>query len=116
MQYAKSARNTDCDFVNTLPEADQSFIGMPCSLLHYWWLMWWLDHDYFLPSAIQHHHQLLLLALQLVILAMLGPGQSTAVNHVRYTDTMILRNDAVEVSLSVSTASSQLIPQTNKSE
>jgi nuclear pore complex protein Nup205 len=46
----------DCDFVNTLPEADQSFIGMPCSLLHYWWLMWWLDHDYFLPSAIQHHH------------------------------------------------------------
>jgi nuclear pore complex protein Nup205 len=26
----------DCDFLDTLPEADQSFIGMPCSLLHYW--------------------------------------------------------------------------------
>jgi nuclear pore complex protein Nup205 len=26
----------DCDFLDTLPEADQSFIGMPCGLLCYW--------------------------------------------------------------------------------
>ena len=26
----------DCDFLDTLPEADQSFIGMPCCLLRYW--------------------------------------------------------------------------------
>jgi nuclear pore complex protein Nup205 len=46
----------------------------------------WLDHDHFLPSAIQRYHQLLLPALQLVntILATLGPGHSIAVNHVRY--------------------------------
>jgi nuclear pore complex protein Nup205 len=44
-----------------------------------------LDHDHFLPSAIQRYHQLLLPALQLVntILATLGPGHSIAVNHVR---------------------------------
>jgi nuclear pore complex protein Nup205 len=29
----------DCDFLDTLPEADQSFIGMPCGLLCYWWLI-----------------------------------------------------------------------------
>jgi nuclear pore complex protein Nup205 len=48
--------------------------------------MWWLDHDHFLPSAIQRYHQLLLPALQLVntILATLGSGHSIAVNHVRY--------------------------------
>jgi nuclear pore complex protein Nup205 len=76
----------DCDFLDTLPEADQSFIGMLCSLLCYWWLIWWLDHNHFLPSAIQRYHQLLLPALQLVntILATLGSGHSIAVNHVRY--------------------------------
>ena len=26
----------DCDFLDTLPEADQSFVGMPCCLLRYW--------------------------------------------------------------------------------
>ena len=26
----------DCDFLDTLSEADQSFIGMPCCLLRYW--------------------------------------------------------------------------------
>jgi nuclear pore complex protein Nup205 len=29
----------DCDFLDTLPEADQSFIGMSCGLLCYWWLI-----------------------------------------------------------------------------
>jgi nuclear pore complex protein Nup205 len=44
----------------------------------------WLDHDHFLPSAIQRYHQLFLPALQLIdaILATLGPGHSFAVNQV----------------------------------
>jgi nuclear pore complex protein Nup205 len=76
----------DCDFLDTLPEVDQSFIGMPRSPLRYYSLIWWLDHDHFLPSAIQRYHQLLVPALQLVntILATLGSGHSFAVNHVRY--------------------------------
>jgi hypothetical protein len=47
-------------------------------------LMPWLDHDHFLPSAIQRYHQLFLPALQLIdaILATLGPGHSFAVNQV----------------------------------
>jgi nuclear pore complex protein Nup205 len=44
----------------------------------------WLDHDHFLPSAIQRYHQLFLPALQLIdaILATLGPGHLFAVNQV----------------------------------
>jgi nuclear pore complex protein Nup205 len=84
----------DCDFLDTLPEVDQSFI----------------DHNHFLPSAIQRYHQLFVPALQLVntILATLGSGHSFAVNHAleflsshRDTVTMILRNDTDEMSLSV---------------
>lgn len=30
----------DCDFLDTLPEADQSFIGMPCGLIRNWSLTW----------------------------------------------------------------------------
>ncbi|KAH9976638.1 nucleoporin Nup186/Nup192/Nup205 [Lactifluus volemus] len=77
----------DCDFLDTLPEVDQSFI----------------DHDHFLPSAIQRYHQLFLPALQLIdaILATLGPGIcSQSISH-RDTIVMILRNDADEISLSV---------------
>jgi nuclear pore complex protein Nup205 len=45
----------------------------------------WLDHDHFLPSAIQRYHQLFLPALQLIdaILATLGPGHLFAVNQVK---------------------------------
>ena len=74
----------DCDFLDTLPEVDQSFIGvLPC-LLHFCSLMCRLDHDHFLPSAIRRYHQLLMPALQLIdtILATLGSGHSFAVNQV----------------------------------
>ena len=46
----------DCDFLDTLPEVDQSFIGMrymPRSPLHCYSLIWWLDHDHSPPPAIQ---------------------------------------------------------------
>jgi nuclear pore complex protein Nup205 len=75
----------DCDFLDTLPEVDQSFIGMPSScLLYFSLLICWLDHDHFLPSAIQRYYQLLMPALQLIgtILATLGSGHSFAVNQV----------------------------------
>ncbi|KAI0270638.1 nucleoporin Nup186/Nup192/Nup205 [Gloeopeniophorella convolvens] len=84
----------DCDFLDTLPEADQSFI----------------DHDHFLPSAVQRYSQLFMPALQLVdaILATLGSSHAFAVNQAleflsghRDTVIMILRNDADEISLSV---------------
>jgi nuclear pore complex protein Nup205 len=77
----------DCDFLDTLPEVDQSFIGVPpLSLLRFSSLIRWLDHDHFLPSAIQRYHQVFLPALQLIntILATLGPGHSFAVNQVLY--------------------------------
>jgi len=84
----------DCDFLDTVPEVDQSFI----------------DHDHFLPSAVQRYHQVFMPALQLVdtILATLGSGHSFAVNQAlefisshRDTIIMILRNDADGISLSV---------------
>ncbi|KAI0289640.1 nucleoporin Nup186/Nup192/Nup205 [Russula brevipes] len=84
----------DCDFLDTLPEADQSFI----------------EHDHFLPSAIQRYHQLFMPALQLIdtILATLGSGHSFAIDQAleflsshRDTVIMILRHDADEISLSV---------------
>ncbi|KAI9512151.1 nucleoporin Nup186/Nup192/Nup205 [Russula earlei] len=84
----------DCDFLDTLPEADQSFI----------------DHHHFLPSAIQRYHQLFMPAVQLIdtILATLGSGHSFAVNQAleflsshRDTIVMILRNDGDEYFLSV---------------
>jgi len=77
----------DCDFLDTLPEVDQSFIGgPPLSLLRFSPLIPWLDHDHFLPSAIQRYHQVFMPALQLVntILAALGSGHSFAVNQVPY--------------------------------
>ncbi|KAH9982000.1 nucleoporin Nup186/Nup192/Nup205 [Russula compacta] len=84
----------DCDFLDTLPEVDQSFI----------------DYDHFLPSAMQRYHQLFMPALQLIdtILATLGSRHSFAVNQAleflsshRDTVIMVLRNDADEISLSV---------------
>jgi len=77
----------DCDFLDTLPEVDQSFIGgPPLGLLRFSSLIPWLDHDHFLPSAIQRYHQVVMPALQLVntILATLGSGHSFAVNQVLY--------------------------------
>jgi nuclear pore complex protein Nup205 len=77
----------DCDFLDTLPEVDQSFMGMPSPCLqHFSLLICWLDHDHFLPSAIQRYYQLLMPALQLIgtILATLGSGHSFAVNQVLY--------------------------------
>ncbi|KAH9064457.1 nucleoporin Nup186/Nup192/Nup205 [Lactarius vividus] len=82
-----------CDFLDTRPDVDQTFI----------------DQGHFLPSAIQRYHQLFLPALQLIdaILATLGSGHSFAVNQAleflsshRDTIIMLLGNDA-EISLSV---------------
>ncbi|KAI0042606.1 hypothetical protein FA95DRAFT_1610066 [Auriscalpium vulgare] len=84
----------DCEYLDTLPEADQSFI----------------DQDRFLPSAIQRYHQLFMPALQLVdaILATLGPTHATATAQAlefltahRDTIVILLKNDAEEVSLAV---------------
>ncbi|KAI0063325.1 hypothetical protein BV25DRAFT_416650 [Artomyces pyxidatus] len=84
----------DCDFLDTLPEADQAFI----------------DQDRFLGSAVQRYHQLFMPALQLVdaVLATLGSSHTTAAsqaleflsNH-RDTAVILLKNDADEISLSV---------------
>jgi nuclear pore complex protein Nup205 len=82
----------DCDFLDTLPEVDQSFIGVPppC-LLRFSSLIRWLDYDHFLPSAIQRYHQLLTPALQLIdtILATLGSGHSFVVNQVPYNVSLL---------------------------
>jgi len=53
----------DCDFLDMLPKVDQSFIGgPPLGLLRFSLLIPWLDHDHFLPSAIQRYHQVIIIS------------------------------------------------------
>ncbi|PPQ63451.1 hypothetical protein CVT24_004983 [Panaeolus cyanescens] len=81
-----------CDYLDARPETDQAFI----------------DHDTFLPSAIQRYHQLFLPALQVVdgVLATLGSRHSTATNQAldflsnhSATIAILLKNEAEYVSL-----------------
>ncbi|KAI0317152.1 nucleoporin Nup186/Nup192/Nup205 [Amylostereum chailletii] len=83
-----------CDFLDAQPVSDQAFI----------------DHDSFLPSAVQRYHQLFLPALQLVnaMIATLGPRHTTAVSQAleflsshRDTVVIMLKNETEEISLSV---------------
>ena len=74
-----------CDYLDTRPEADQSFLGMEfvmsvLSHLH----CFFIDQDSLLPSAIQRYHQLLMPALQVVdvMLATLGSKHTTATHEV----------------------------------
>ncbi|TFK29062.1 hypothetical protein FA15DRAFT_700346 [Coprinopsis marcescibilis] len=57
-----------CDYLDTMPEADQAF----------------MDNDSFLPSAIQRYHQLFTPAIQVVngVIAILGNKHTTASNQV----------------------------------
>ncbi|KAG9311043.1 hypothetical protein JVU11DRAFT_8941 [Chiua virens] len=84
---------SQCEYLDTRPEEDQSF----------------MDQDSFLPSAIQRYHQLFMPALQLVvaILASLGTKHTTAHNQAleflsSHKDTIVimLKNDNDEVTLS----------------
>jgi nuclear pore complex protein Nup205 len=75
---------SQCDYLDSMPEADQAFMGMshfvfPPLLLS----PTVLDHDSFLPSAIQRYHQLFTPAVQAVngIVAILGSRHSTATSH-----------------------------------
>lgn len=77
---------SQCDFLDARPEADQSFMGeqfgtTPKFKSNHGLLV---DHDTFLPSAIQRYHQLFMPVLQVVhgILATLGPKHSTAAHQV----------------------------------
>ncbi|KAF9445985.1 hypothetical protein P691DRAFT_777187 [Macrolepiota fuliginosa MF-IS2] len=83
-----------CDYLDTRPEADQSFI----------------DQDSFLPSAVQRYHQLFMPALQVVsgLLATLGSKHSTVTNQVLEflashgsTLVILLKNDADHISLGI---------------
>ena len=76
---------TECDFVDTRPESDQSFIGWRFQLAACAFADSVLDRDSFLPSAIQRYHQLFLPALQVVtgVLTILGPNHTSACNQVR---------------------------------
>ncbi|KAG8215255.1 hypothetical protein J3R82DRAFT_8809, partial [Butyriboletus roseoflavus] len=58
---------SQCEYLDTRPEEDQSF----------------MDQDSFLPSAVQRYHQLFMPALQLVVamLASLGTKHTTANNQ-----------------------------------
>ena len=74
-----------CEFLDTRPEADQSFMGQytfETSLQRC--LTRLTEHDSFLPSAIQRYHQLFMPALQLVVamLASLGVKHATASHQV----------------------------------
>ncbi|KAL4071568.1 nucleoporin Nup186/Nup192/Nup205 [Scleroderma yunnanense] len=104
-----------CEFLDTRPEADQSF----------------MEHDSFLPSAIQRYHQLFMPALQLVVsmLASLGVKHATASHQAldflsshRDTIVILLKNDSEvgltyieEVHLLV-LLSGSLLPYVPKSE
>ncbi|KIK97850.1 hypothetical protein PAXRUDRAFT_824522 [Paxillus rubicundulus Ve08.2h10] len=105
-----------CEFLDTRPEEDQSF----------------MDQNSFLPSAIQRYHQLFMPALQLVVavLASLGTKHASA-NHQaleflsNHKDTIIimLKNDSEEVALSyieeihlLVSLSGSLLPLVPKSE
>ncbi|KAH9477078.1 Nuclear pore complex protein Nup205 [Psilocybe cubensis] len=81
-----------CDYLDTRPEADQSFI----------------DQDSFLPSAIQRYHQLFMPALQVVdgILTTLGDKHATATHQALEflsahgsTIAILLKNDSEAVTL-----------------
>ncbi|PPQ70405.1 hypothetical protein CVT25_000888 [Psilocybe cyanescens] len=81
-----------CDYLDTRPEADQSFI----------------DQDSFLPSAIQRYHQLFMPALQVVdgILATLGSKHTTATHQALEflsahgsTIAILLKNESETVTL-----------------
>ncbi|KIJ60466.1 hypothetical protein HYDPIDRAFT_98637 [Hydnomerulius pinastri MD-312] len=105
-----------CEFLDTRPEEDQSF----------------MDQDSFLPSAIQRYHQLFMPALQLVVamLASLGTKHATASHQAldflsNHKDTIIilLKNDTEEVALSyieeihlLVTLSGSLLPLVPKAE
>ncbi|KAI6135337.1 nucleoporin Nup186/Nup192/Nup205 [Pisolithus thermaeus] len=105
-----------CEFLDTRPEADQSF----------------MDRDSFLPSAIQRYHQLFMPALQLVVamLSSLGVKHTTASHQAldflsNHRDTIIimLKNDSEEVGLSyveevhlLVSLSGSLLPYVSKSE
>ncbi|KAA1466852.1 hypothetical protein DENSPDRAFT_57546 [Dentipellis sp. KUC8613] len=82
----------DCEYLDSRPEADQSF----------------MDYDSFLPSAIQRYHQLFMPAVQLVvgILATLGHSHGTAARQAleflsshRDTIVILLKVDSEELSL-----------------
>ncbi|KAF9238369.1 nucleoporin Nup186/Nup192/Nup205 [Melanogaster broomeanus] len=105
-----------CEFLDTRPEEDQSF----------------MDQDSFLPSAIQRYHQLFMPALQLVValLASLGTKHASANQQAleflsNHKDTIIimLKNDSEEVTLSyieeihlLVSLSGSLLPLVPKSE
>ncbi|OJA08231.1 hypothetical protein AZE42_08910 [Rhizopogon vesiculosus] len=74
---------SQCEFLDTRPEADQSF----------------MDQDSFLPSAIQRYHQIFMPALQLVaaMLTTLGIQHATASK----TIIILLKNDSDEIGLSI---------------
>lgn len=85
---------SQCEFLDTRPEADQSF----------------MDQDSFLPSAIQRYHQLFMPALQLVaaMLTTLGTQHATASSQAldflsshRETIIILLKNDSEEIGLSI---------------
>ncbi|KAH0834004.1 hypothetical protein J3R83DRAFT_11240 [Lanmaoa asiatica] len=107
---------SQCEYLDTRPEEDQSF----------------MDQDSFLPSAIQRYHQLFMPALQLVVamLASLGTKHTTANNQAleflsshRDTIVIMLKNDSEEVALSyieeihlLVSLSGSLLPLLPKSE
>ncbi|KAJ3995979.1 nucleoporin Nup186/Nup192/Nup205 [Lentinula boryana] len=83
-----------CDFLDCRPEADSSFV----------------DHDSFLPSAIQRYHNLFMPSLQIVVamLATLGGKHATASNQAmdfisRHSATIVilLKNQTEDSSLSL---------------
>ncbi|KAF9556462.1 hypothetical protein CPC08DRAFT_641486 [Agrocybe pediades] len=105
-----------CDYLDTRPEANQSFI----------------DQDSFLPSAIQRYHQLFMPALQVVdgLLATLGSKHTTA-NHQALeflsahgsTIAILLKNEADHVTLStleeielIITLCTSILPSVPKTE
>ncbi|KAF9074489.1 nucleoporin Nup186/Nup192/Nup205 [Rhodocollybia butyracea] len=83
-----------CDFLDARPEADASFV----------------DHDSFLPSAIQRYHNLFMPSLQVVnaMLATLSGKHATASNQVldfisRHSATVVilLKNETEDLSLAL---------------
>ncbi|KAL0061756.1 hypothetical protein AAF712_011359 [Marasmius tenuissimus] len=83
-----------CDYLDARPEADSSFV----------------DHDTFLPSAIQRYYQLFMPSLQLVnaILATLSAKHATASSQVldflsRHSSNVVilLKNETEDVSLAL---------------
>ncbi|KAF8130340.1 nucleoporin Nup186/Nup192/Nup205 [Boletus edulis] len=91
---------SQCEYLDTRPEEDQSF----------------MDQDSFLPRAIQRYHQLFMPALQLVVamLASLGTKHTTANNQAleflsSHRDTIYIEEIHLLVSLSGSLLS--LVPK-----